>query len=166
MLMEKLWITAKKRSFSLTELIFCIFLLGIILPSISMKGHTFLKEWKFKSDVECLKLQLQLANDFVLHCDIPVEVILKQTKKGLSCKLEFENKLLEKKLPTQQFYHNIKQMRVSTNHARATKTIFRFVCSFSGGLEKPLKLSLLDSSKKKELSMIVRGYPHVLEVTK
>lgn len=164
--MEKFWISKKRNSFSLTELILSIFLIGLVLPSVGVAGHQFLKEWKFKSDVEHLRLQLQMGHDFSLHCEIPVAITLRETKRGLFCKLEFENKLLERKLPTERFYPHIKHMMFSNANTKYNQRKIHYLCSFSGGLDKPSTLILKDASKKKQLSMEIYGYPHVLEIKK
>ena len=163
--MEKLFHKTKSSFFSLTEIILCLVLVGMALPTLGMQGHRFLKNLRFGQDVEALGTQLQLANDLVLQCNIPVKVILKQTSRGLACKLEFENKLFEKKFPTEKLYPNIKKMQTTTAKGFMDRTVLRFFCCFSGGLDNPIKISLIGPQSKK-LSMTIKGYPHVLEIEK
>ncbi len=163
--MEKLSKKVETSFFSLTEIILCLVLVGMALPTLGMQGHRFLKNLRFTQDVEALSIQLQLANDLVLKCNILVKVILKQTPRGLTCKLEFENKHLEKKLPTEKFYPNIKKMQTTTAKGLMDRTVLRFFCCFSGGLDNPIKISLIGDQSKK-LSMVIKGYPHVLEIEK
>ncbi|MCH9633221.1 MAG: hypothetical protein S4CHLAM6_15740 [Chlamydiae bacterium] len=161
--MGKLSNKTKGHFFSLTEIILCIVLVGMALPSIGLQGHKFLKGLRFGQDVEALCTQLQLANDLSLQCNIPVKITLKQTAKGLACKFELENKQLEKAFPTERLYSSVKEMRISK--AQRKSRTFHFFCCFSGGLDNPEKISFLGPQSKK-LSIIVKGYPHVLEIEK
>ena len=163
--MERLLRNNKANFFSLTEIILCIALVGMALPTLGVQGHKFLKNLRFEQDVEALATQLQLANDLALKCNLVVKVVLKQTQRGLACKLELENKLLEKKFPTEKLYPNIKKMQISPSKGLMDRTVFSFFCCFSGGMSHPIKLSLIGGLSKK-LSMVIKGYPHVLEIEK
>lgn len=152
------------RRFSLTllELVLSLALLLMVLSPLSLASHKLLKKWRYQRDVNMLKSQLQAAYSLVLHCDIAVNVLFKETKKGVYCILDFQNPSLNHKIKTKCFYPHIQ--KITLNHKRFLRPKLTF--SPSGDYLSPIDLSLYGNKSSLKTSMIIKGYPHVLETKK
>lgn len=160
--MEISWIKKKRIGFTLSELLIGLFLLALILPTLGLGGLRFFKKWQFEQDIQSLKSQLQLAHDSVLHCQIPVHITLRKTVRGLYCQLNFENDSLDRKLPCKKLYKHIQKMNVSS----INRSVINLYCCFSGGLQSPLVIELLNEKATQSYRFTLKGYPHVIHVEK
>lgn len=156
------WIKKQRRGFTLAELLIGLFLLALILPTLGLGGLRFFKKWQFEQDIQSLKSQLQLAHDCVLHCQIPVQITLEKTARGLYCQLNFENDPLDNKLPCKKLYKHIQKMNIGST----TQAAINFYCCFSGGLQSPLVIELLNKKATQSYRFTLKGYPHVIHVEK
>lgn len=150
----------KRRPFTFLELSISIALLSLVFLPLGMSGEKLLRKWQYEEEISKLKDQLQLAYDFVLHCDIPAEVTFKITKKGLACRLNFENKLIEKKNVAYALYPQIKKMILNDMRIIKKKVTF----SSSGDYSTPLHFTFIGKKKDQKKSITLKGYPHVLYV--
>lgn len=160
--MARLSLKGKRASFTYLELCISLTLIALIFLPLSLSGKKLLRKWQYERDIKELKSQLQLAYNYVLHCNIPVDVVLKTTRKGLICSLNFENKTLEKKCPSRALYPHIKKMALNSLPTPRKKVIF----SSAGDYSQPLNFTFFGSKQNQKSSLSLKGYPHVLEIQK
>lgn len=153
---------AKKSALTLIEVVLSLTLLLMVLSPLSLASHKLLKKWRYQRDVNKLRSQLQGAYSLVLHCDVAVNVLFKETQKGIYCILDFQNASLNRKIKTQVFYPHIQRITLNRKHFLRPKLTF----SPSGDYLYPVELGLIGENFFFQTSMLIKGYPHVLETKK
>lgn len=127
---------------------------------LAIPGLKLIKKHQFEEDVEYLKSQLQLAYDFVLHCDVPIQMELKIENNKLTSQFYCPNQLVAKMLPLKHTYKTAAQIKV--DHKKVKKALFSF--SFFSDMLKDETLTIIDPSSKRSFSLIIKGFPYVVEI--
>ena len=150
----------RKCSFSLTEVLIALAVFSMALAPLSFQGARLLSRWQYRRDLNLLKSQIQLAYDLVLHCNIPINLNLKLSPTGIICRLEMENKALEKRIPAIRSYPHLKEMWLGdTPQSQVSLPL-----SFSGDLIESQHLYFEGRRGQKKGHLEIKGYPHVLHL--
>ena len=152
----------KRHALTILELCLAICIVSMVFAPLGSTCYKSLKKQLYQRDVSRLKSDLQLAYDFVLHCDVQVNVTLEPTTKGTFLSLLFENKELQKKWPSKKLYPHIKRTTFDNKNHSDLKMTF----SEAGDYQKPIFLSLYGEQPNLKQSIELKGYPHVLEIEK
>lgn len=152
----------KRHALTILELSLTIFIISLVFVPLGSTSYQFLKKKLYQRDVFRLKNDLQLAYSCVLHCDLPVDVLFEQTKKGATLALFFKNKALQKKWSSKKNYPYIKKMTFNNNYMTSKQITF----SEAGDYKNPIILSLYGDKANQKASLHLKGYPHVLEIEK
>ncbi len=148
----------KRHSFSLTELLTVLMLLGTMIAVPGVRGYELIEKIRFRKDVEKMKGRLQTAYDLVLRYDVDIHISLEQTDRGLFCRLLSDHPSLLNGPEKEVFFSRLRKLE---KDGRNTSTVF---CTFSyfGG-HQPIFFLSLSNGKKETVSFEIRGFPHVIK---
>ncbi len=150
----------RSRSFSLTEILVSLAVFSMALAPLGFQGSKLVHRWQYRRDLDLLTSQIQLAYDLILHCNIPINLKLEESPKGIICSLEMENKALQKRIPSIRRYPHLKEMALGS----AAQNKISLPLSFSGDLIEPQHLYFKGRPGQKKGHLEIKGYPHVLHL--